>query len=141
MEDGLLIKRNDDDENNIEMKGGFRMITGVVLWEEFKKLGYIAGPMVAVTLSVYLLQIASVMMVGHLGELALSSTSIAFSLAGVTGFSVMVSSPFHLRFYFSGLCYLIWFALIFLFLFCKFLLLCFWHVCNLCTLFSGYVYL
>lgn len=88
------------------------MITGVVFWEEVNKLGYIAGPMVAVTLSVYLLQVVSVMMVGHLGELALSSTSIAFSLAGVTGFSVMV-----------------WYAnlvLIDIFSFlCVFLLLCF----------------
>lgn len=88
MEDGLLMKTKND-QDNIEMKRGFRIITGVVFWEELKKLGYIAGPMVAVTLSVYLLQVVSVMMVGHLGELALSSTSIAFSLAGVTGFSVM----------------------------------------------------
>ncbi|KAI7734700.1 hypothetical protein M8C21_032119 [Ambrosia artemisiifolia] len=58
--------------------------------EEMKKLGYIAGPMVAVTMSQYLLQVTSVMMVGHLGELALSSTSIAISLAGVTGLSVMM---------------------------------------------------
>ncbi|KAL8120782.1 hypothetical protein AgCh_017824 [Apium graveolens] len=86
----LLIKRNKHDDNDMDMnKGGFRIITGVVFWREVKKLAYIAGPMVAVTLSVYLLQIASVMMVGHLGQLALSSTSIAFSLATVTGFSVM----------------------------------------------------
>ncbi|KAK1390030.1 Protein DETOXIFICATION [Heracleum sosnowskyi] len=86
----LLIKRNSNDDNDMDMnKGGFRMITGAVFCREVKKLGYIAAPMVAVTLSVYLLQIASVMMVGHLGELALSSTSIAFSLATVTGFSVM----------------------------------------------------
>ncbi|XP_076897012.1 protein DETOXIFICATION 14-like [Bidens hawaiensis] len=55
-----------------------------------KKLGVIAGPMVAVTLSQYLLQVTSVMMVGHLGELALSSTSIAISLSGVTGFSLIL---------------------------------------------------
>ena len=47
--------------------------------------------MVAVILSQYLLQIVSMMMVGHLGELALSSTAIAISLAGVTGFSLFVS--------------------------------------------------
>ncbi|KAI3817236.1 hypothetical protein L1987_11025 [Smallanthus sonchifolius] len=51
----------------------------------------IAGPMVAVTLSQYLLQVTSIMMVGHLGELALSRTSIANSLSGVTGFSLIVS--------------------------------------------------
>ncbi|KAK6134253.1 hypothetical protein DH2020_031989 [Rehmannia glutinosa] len=55
-----------------------------------KRLGYLAGPMVAVTLSHYLLQVISLMMVGHLGELSLSSTALAFSLAGVTGFSLLV---------------------------------------------------
>ncbi|MBA0828796.1 hypothetical protein Goarm_013431, partial [Gossypium armourianum] len=45
--------------------------------------------MVAVTLSQYLLQVISTMMVGHLGELALSSSAITISLAGVTGFSFL----------------------------------------------------
>ncbi|KAL7090928.1 hypothetical protein ACP275_12G073200 [Erythranthe tilingii] len=58
--------------------------------EEMKKLGYLAGPMVAVTLSHYLLQVISLMMVGHLGELSLSSTAIAISLAGVSGFSLLL---------------------------------------------------
>ncbi|KAM7483157.1 hypothetical protein LguiB_007740 [Lonicera macranthoides] len=35
----------------------------------------------------------SVMFVGHLGELALSSASMATSFAGVTGFSIMASIP------------------------------------------------
>ncbi|KAH9650473.1 protein DETOXIFICATION 12 [Citrus sinensis] len=39
--------------------------------------------MVAVTLSQYLLQVFSMMMVGHLGQLALSSTAMAISLASV----------------------------------------------------------
>jgi MATE family multidrug resistance protein len=34
------------------------------------------------------------MMVGHLGELALSSAAMALSLSGVTGFSLMVFNPF-----------------------------------------------
>lgn len=58
--------------------------------EEMKRLGYVAGPMVAVTLSFYMLQVISLMMVGHLGELALSSSAIAISLASVTGFSLLV---------------------------------------------------
>ncbi|KAH9650460.1 protein DETOXIFICATION 12 [Citrus sinensis] len=41
--------------------------------------------MVAVTLSQYLLQVFSMMMVGHLGQLALSSTAMAISLASVLG--------------------------------------------------------
>ncbi|KAH9681349.1 hypothetical protein WN943_029347 [Citrus x changshan-huyou] len=57
---------------------------------ELKKQGYIAAPMVAVTLSQYLLQVVSMMMVGHLGQLALSSTAMAISLASVTGFSVLL---------------------------------------------------
>ncbi|KAH9681402.1 protein DETOXIFICATION 12 [Citrus sinensis] len=57
---------------------------------EVKKQGYIAAPMVAVTLSQYLLQVVSMMMVGHLGQLALSSTAMSISLASVTGFSVLL---------------------------------------------------
>lgn len=57
------------------------------LKEETKRMGYMAGPMVAVNLSQYFLQIVSVMMVGHLGELSLSSTAIAISFCAVTGFS------------------------------------------------------
>ncbi|XP_076887313.1 protein DETOXIFICATION 14-like [Bidens hawaiensis] len=78
MEDGLLLKQRDE------------RLTWRVLLEEMKKFGVVAGPMVAVTLSQFLLQVTTVMMVGHLGELALSSTSIAISLSGVTGFSVMM---------------------------------------------------
>ncbi|EOX99968.1 MATE efflux family protein isoform 3 [Theobroma cacao] len=64
--------------------------TWVVFIEEVKRLGYLAGPMVAVTISQYLLQVISTMMVGHLGELALSSSAIAISLSGVTGFSLLL---------------------------------------------------
>ncbi|KAJ7943066.1 Protein DETOXIFICATION [Quillaja saponaria] len=45
--------------------------------------------MVAVNLSQYFLQIISMMMVGHLGKLALSSTAIAISLCAVSGCSVL----------------------------------------------------
>ncbi|KAI3730622.1 hypothetical protein L1987_61794 [Smallanthus sonchifolius] len=78
MEEGLLLNQSDD------------RLTWRLLVEEMKRLGYVAGPMVAVTLSQYLLQVTSIMMVGHLGELALSSTSIANSLSGVTGFSLIM---------------------------------------------------
>ncbi|GFS32778.1 MATE efflux family protein [Actinidia rufa] len=46
--------------------------------------------MVAVTLSQYLLQVVCTMMVGHLGELSLSSTAMAVSLSSVTGFSFLL---------------------------------------------------
>ncbi|XP_051122248.1 protein DETOXIFICATION 12-like [Andrographis paniculata] len=90
-EEGLLLDESSRAERrrllnlNLNLKCG----TGE-LWEEMKRLGYLTGPMVAVTLSFYLLQVISLMMVGHLGELPLSSTSVAFSLAGVTGFSLLL---------------------------------------------------
>ncbi|KAL1295999.1 hypothetical protein HN51_056783 [Arachis hypogaea] len=58
--------------------------------EEMKRICEIAGPMVVVIASQYLLQVVSTMMVGHLGELALSSSSLAISLSGVTGFSLLM---------------------------------------------------
>ncbi|ESQ28085.1 hypothetical protein EUTSA_v10018467mg [Eutrema salsugineum] len=58
-------------------------------FREMRRLGYIAGPMVAVNSSMYFLQVISIMMVGHLGELFLSSTAIAVSFCSVTGFSLV----------------------------------------------------
>ena len=64
---------------------------------EVKKQLYLAGPLIAGCLLQNVVQMISVMFVGHLGELALSSASIATSFAGVTGFSLLVyylnSSP------------------------------------------------
>ncbi|KAK3004061.1 hypothetical protein RJ639_019313 [Escallonia herrerae] len=80
MEDGLLLPGKREEKS----------VTARVLGEEAKRLVCIAGPMVAVTLSQYLLQVISVMMVGHLGELSLSSTAIGMSLCNVTGFSVIM---------------------------------------------------
>ncbi|XP_022882302.1 protein DETOXIFICATION 14-like [Olea europaea var. sylvestris] len=82
MEEVLLLKEDREEKRE-------RVRWGLLIGEEMKRLGYLAGPMVAVTLSQYLLQVISVMMVGHLGELSLSSTSIAISLCGVTGFSFL----------------------------------------------------
>ncbi|XP_055960922.1 beta-glucosidase 13-like [Mercurialis annua] len=84
MEESLLsIKKIKNDEHHF------------ILWDEFieeaKRLGYIAAPMMAVNLSLFLINVVSMMMVGHLGELALSSSAIAVSLSSVTGFSVLAS--------------------------------------------------
>ncbi|KAF7819963.1 protein DETOXIFICATION 9-like [Senna tora] len=49
-----------------------------------------AAPMVAVTVSQYLLQVVSMMMVGHIGKLSFSAVAIATSFAEVTGFSVLL---------------------------------------------------
>lgn len=56
---------------------------------ELKRMCWIAFPMVVVSVSQYMLRAVSMMMLGHLGELALSSASIATSLTNVTGFSVI----------------------------------------------------
>lgn len=62
--------------------------------EEATKQIWLAGPLIAVSLLQYCLQVISIMFVGHLGELALSSASIASSFASVSGFSVLVSGAF-----------------------------------------------
>ncbi|KAL5761138.1 hypothetical protein ACOSQ2_019976 [Xanthoceras sorbifolium] len=77
-------------EEGEEKANNFPPTTRDVLFAEVKRLGVLAGPMVAVTLSQYLLQVISLMMVGHLSELALSSTAITISLSGVTGFSLLL---------------------------------------------------
>ncbi|XP_057508007.1 protein DETOXIFICATION 12-like [Actinidia eriantha] len=85
MEEGLLVleDREKKSEDGLSSRWG-------VMGEEVKRLGCIAAPMVAVTLTQYLLLVITTMMVGHLGELSLSSTSIAIALSGVTGFSLLM---------------------------------------------------
>ncbi|PON50278.1 Multi antimicrobial extrusion protein [Trema orientale] len=56
---------------------------------ELKREGVIAAPMVAVAVFQYMLQVVSLVMVGHLGDLSLSSVAIATSLTNVTGFSLL----------------------------------------------------
>lgn len=94
MEKGLLEKAYGEGE-------GRSGITWSVYAQEVKGVGYLALPMIAVNLSSYFLQIISIMMVGHLGKLALSSTAIAISLCAVSGFSVIVSLLFPLPLCFS----------------------------------------
>ncbi|CAI0400375.1 unnamed protein product [Linum tenue] len=60
------------------------------LGEEVKKQVWLAGPLIAVSLLQYSLTLISVMFVGHLGELSLSSASMATSFASVTGFSLLL---------------------------------------------------
>lgn len=59
--------------------------------KESGRMAKVAGPMMLVSMSQILLQFISVVMVGHLGEIPLSATTIATSVAAVTGFSVLVS--------------------------------------------------
>ncbi|KAI6686119.1 hypothetical protein NL676_032032 [Syzygium grande] len=85
MEERPLVKREEAAEES-KSNG----ITWGGVGEEVKRVGRIAAPMVVVASSQYLLQIISVMMVGHLGELSLSSTAMAVSLASVSGFSLLL---------------------------------------------------
>lgn len=80
-------------QQNLEM-GENQMIDEEKKWKvtfvrELKKEGIIAAPMVAVTVLQYLLQLVSMVMVGHLDQLSLSSVAIAISLTNVTGFSLL----------------------------------------------------
>nr|KYP65005.1 Protein TRANSPARENT TESTA 12 [Cajanus cajan] len=68
----------------------FSQYTGFFPIEEVKKVGRIAAPMVVASVLQYLMQVVSMVMVGHLGQLSLSSVAIATSLTNVSGFSVLV---------------------------------------------------
>ncbi|KAI0530473.1 hypothetical protein KFK09_000017 [Dendrobium nobile] len=57
---------------------------------EVRKQLYLAGPLITSSLLLKIMQVISVMFVGHLGELSLAGASMATSFAGVTGFSLMV---------------------------------------------------
>ncbi|KAJ8553936.1 hypothetical protein K7X08_024614 [Anisodus acutangulus] len=58
--------------------------------EELKKQLELAGPLVLASFLQYFLQMISIMFIGHLGEIPLSSATLATSFAGVTGFSFML---------------------------------------------------
>lgn len=97
-EEGAPLLTKSEEENHgvvTPLKSAF--------WLEFKKVGSMAAPMVAVTVSQYLLQVVSLMMVGHIGILAsFSGVAIATSFAEVTGFGVLVkfSNFYHLLCFF-----------------------------------------
>ncbi|XP_074269730.1 protein DETOXIFICATION 16-like [Silene latifolia] len=60
------------------------------IMQEAKLQLWLAAPLIAVTILQYCIQVISVMFVGHLGELQLSSASLATSFASVTGFYVLL---------------------------------------------------
>lgn len=74
-------------ENDQKRHGG----GGGWIAEEVKKQLWLGGPVVATNLLQYLLQMISIMFVGHRGELALSGVSLASSFAQITGLSILVS--------------------------------------------------
>uniref|UniRef100_A0A0D3D594 Protein DETOXIFICATION n=1 Tax=Brassica oleracea var. oleracea TaxID=109376 RepID=A0A0D3D594_BRAOL len=93
----MVNKRNIEISKKIKQRNGFAENGLLVVKDkeedgfflETRRLAYVAGPMVAVNSSAYFLQVISIMMVGHLGELFLSSTAIAVSFCSVTGFSLV----------------------------------------------------
>ncbi|XP_048330181.2 protein DETOXIFICATION 16-like [Ziziphus jujuba] len=84
-EDGSGFYPENDININVKDNTGWREIS-----EEVKRQLWLAGPLISVSLSLFLLQVISVMFVGHLGQLALSGASMATSFASVTGFSLLV---------------------------------------------------
>uniref|UniRef100_A0A1D1Y895 MATE efflux family protein 9 n=2 Tax=Anthurium amnicola TaxID=1678845 RepID=A0A1D1Y895_9ARAE len=85
MEEGLLPRPSSEERRWAGVFGGFEGMK-----EEAGRLGRLAAPMVAVTVAQYLVQVVSMMLVGQLGELALSGAAIATSLCNVTGFSLFL---------------------------------------------------
>jgi len=85
-----LIIPNHERRNHQEGGGGGWWFIREEIWEEGKKQVGLAGPLIAVSLLQYCLQVISLMFVGHLGELPLSSASLATSFASVSGFSVLL---------------------------------------------------
>ncbi|GMP59086.1 hypothetical protein CsSME_00022510 [Camellia sinensis var. sinensis] len=79
-------ERNDHDSDGEAHQVG----CGAEILEKAKKQLGLAGPLIAVSLLQYCLQMISIMFVGHLGELPLSGASLGTSFASVTGFSVLL---------------------------------------------------
>ena len=82
-------------ERSHEMKGEERLekdwCRRANFVEETRKQLGLAGPLIAVSILQYSLQVISVMFNGHLGELPLSGASMGSSFASVTGYTVLVS--------------------------------------------------
>lgn len=91
LEARLIITPNHERRDHEEGGGGGWFIIREEILEEGKKQVVLAGPLIAVSLLQYCLQVISIMFVGHLGELPLASASLATSFASVSGFSVLVT--------------------------------------------------
>lgn len=79
------------DQKRVEKRGDDEVRWGEGFAGELKKASCLAAPMVLATSSQYLLQVASVVMVGHLGQVSLAAVAIATALTNLTGFSLLVS--------------------------------------------------
>ncbi|CAL0301507.1 unnamed protein product [Lupinus luteus] len=85
-----LIQNLEQDGSIVDVeKSKSSAIRRTEILEEVRKQLWLAGPLIIVNLLNFSLQVISVMFVGHLGELALSGTSMANSFASVTGFTFL----------------------------------------------------
>ncbi|XP_057952746.1 protein DETOXIFICATION 16-like [Malania oleifera] len=81
------------EENGFGCNGKRRVEKGFKrdeITEEVRRQLWLALPLISVCLLQYLLQIISVMVVGHLGQLPLSGASMANAFASVTGFDFLI---------------------------------------------------
>ncbi|CAI0450947.1 unnamed protein product [Linum tenue] len=83
-----LPPSHDDDEVAHHQNNPGRKKMDVLL-DQLKKVTRMAAPMVVVSVTQYLVQVVSLMMSGHLGELSLSGVAIATSFTNVTGFALL----------------------------------------------------
>lgn len=90
VQDPLIQRQIDENLHEDEEDGDIRK----QIIDEVKKQIGLAGPLIAVSLLQYCLEVISIMFAGHLGQLSLSSASMATSFASFTGFSVLVSHFF-----------------------------------------------
>lgn len=86
MEGEVPLLQESESKAKSEQKWSWRSVGG-----EVKRASRIAVPMIVVVMSQYLVRAAPIFMLGHLGELSLSSASIATSLCNATGFTVLVN--------------------------------------------------
>ena len=80
--------------NNHEFDGGILSWKGCLrkeIIEEAKRQLWLAGPLAVVNMLQHCLEVISVMVVDHIGELPLSGTFMTTSFASFTGFNLLVS--------------------------------------------------
>ncbi|PRQ21343.1 putative multi antimicrobial extrusion protein [Rosa chinensis] len=84
--ESLLIPNSQ--EHAIESRKGF--LNKDEIFEEVKKQLLLIWPLVSSNFLLFVMQVISVMYVGHLGELSLAGASMATSFASVTGLSLIL---------------------------------------------------
>ncbi|KAH9624942.1 hypothetical protein KSS87_004434 [Heliosperma pusillum] len=83
----LEAKEGDMEENEA---GETNSISKAEVFEEAKKQFTLAGPLIAVSILQFCVQLITIMFVGHLGQLPLSSVSLGTSFASATGLYVLL---------------------------------------------------